>query len=160
MLPVWGYYTQSCREIRVRSLYRHMFSPLLGESLGVKWLGHFNQLPSVLPPLGGETSSSSKSSSRRGTVGLLNLSRSNGLVVVSRCGLNFHFSTKMGNIFPCAFFFFLIYLFIFGCVGSLFPCEGFLQLRRAGATPHRGARAYHCRGLSCCGARAPDAQAQ
>lgn len=29
----------------------------------------------------------------RGKVGLLNLSRSNGLVVVSRCGLNFHFST-------------------------------------------------------------------
>ena len=54
-------------------------------------------------------------------------------------------------------FFFLIY---FGCVGSLFLCEGFLQLRRAGATLHCGARASHCRGLSCCGAQAPDAQAQ
>ena len=31
-----------------------------------------------------------------------------------------------------------IYLFIFGCVGSSFLCEGFLQLRQAGATPHRG----------------------
>ena len=35
-------------------------------------------------------------------------------------------------------FFFLnylfIYLFIFGCVGSSFLCEGFLQLRQAGAT--------------------------
>ena len=53
------------------------------------------------------------------------------------------------------FFNLFIYLFIFGCVGSSFPCEGFLQLRRAGATLHRGARASHCRG-----AQAPDAQAQ
>ena len=53
-----------------------------------------------------------------------------------------------------------IYLFIFGCVGSSFLCEGFLQLRRAGATLHRGARFSHCRGLSCCRARAPDTQAQ
>ena len=29
-------------------------------------------------------------------------------------------------------FFFLIYLFIFGCVGSSFLCEGSLQLRQAG----------------------------
>ena len=29
-----------------------------------------------------------------------------------------------------------------------------------GATLHRGALASHCRGLSCCGAQAPDAQAQ
>ena len=57
-------------------------------------------------------------------------------------------------------FFFLIYLFIYGCVGPLFLCEGFLQLRRAGATLHHGARASHCRGLSCCGAHAPDAQTQ
>ena len=58
------------------------------------------------------------------------------------------------------FHFFLIYLFIFGCVGPSFLCEGFLQLRQAGATLHRGARASHYRGLSCCGAQAPDAQAQ
>ena len=65
------------------------------------------------------------------------------------------------------FFFFLtfgfIYLFIYlfyGCVGSSFLCEGFLQLRQVGATLHRGARASHYRGLSCCGAQAPDAQAQ
>ena len=60
-------------------------------------------------------------------------------------------------------FFFLIlfiYLFIFGCVGSSFLCEGSPQLRQVGATPHRGARAPHHRGLSCCGAQAPDAQAQ
>ena len=53
-----------------------------------------------------------------------------------------------------------IYLFIYGCVGSSFLCEGFLQLRQAGATLHRGARASHYRDLSCCGAQAPDAQAQ
>ena len=54
----------------------------------------------------------------------------------------------------------LFYLFIFGCVGSSFLCEGFLQLRQAGATLHRGVRASHYRGLSRCGAQAPDAQAQ
>ena len=59
-----------------------------------------------------------------------------------------------------SFFKLFIYLFIYGCVGSSFLCEGFLQLRQAGATPHRGARASHCRGLSCCRAQAPDAQAQ
>ena len=54
----------------------------------------------------------------------------------------------------------IIYLFIFGCVGSSFLCESFLHLRQAGATLHRGARASRCHGLSCCGAQAPDAQAQ
>ena len=58
------------------------------------------------------------------------------------------------------YYFKLIYLIIFGCVGSSPPCDGFLQLRQAGATLHRGARASHYRGLSCCGAQAPDAQAQ
>ena len=71
--------------------------------------------------------------------------------------LNFDFNV-------ISFFFFLIYylfiIFIFGCVGSSFLCEGFLQLRRVGATLHRGAWASHYRGLSCCGAEAPDAQAQ
>ena len=33
-------------------------------------------------------------------------------------------------------------------------------MRQVGATLHRGARASHCRGLSCCGAQAPDVQAQ
>ena len=63
---------------------------------------------------------------------------------------------------PCAitliffkiFYLLFIYYFIFGCVGSSFLCEGFLQLQRAGATLHRGARASHYRGLSCCGAQA------
>ena len=56
--------------------------------------------------------------------------------------------------------YYLFIIFIFGCVGSSFLCEGFLQLRRAGATLRRGARASHYRGLSCGGAQAPDAQAQ
>ena len=53
----------------------------------------------------------------------------------------------------------LIYLFM-AVLGLLFMCEGFLQLRQVGATLHRGKRASHYRGLSCCGAQAPDAQAQ
>ena len=64
---------------------------------------------------------------------------------------------------PFFFFFKFIYLFIysfFGCVGSSFLREGFLQSRQAGATLHRGARASRYRGLSCCGAQAPGAQAQ
>ena len=44
--------------------------------------------------------------------------------------------------------------------GSSFLCEGFLQLWQVGAALHRSARASHYRGLSCCGAQAPDAQAQ
>ena len=63
------------------------------------------------------------------------------------------------------FFFFLInlfiyLLFIFGCVGSSFLCEGFLQLWQVGATLHHGARASHYHVLSRSGAQAPDAQAQ
>ena len=65
---------------------------------------------------------------------------------------------KVGLFFFLIYLF--IYLFIYGCVGSSFLCEGFLQLRQVGATLHRGARASHHRGLSCCGAQAPDAQAQ
>ena len=66
--------------------------------------------------------------------------------------LYFIFLWKSADIYFLAYFFFLInlfiYLFIFGCVGSSFLCEGFLQLRQAGPTLHRGARASHCRGLS------------
>ena len=68
-------------------------------------------------------------------------------IIISACNYSF-------------FFFNFIYLFIYGCVGSSFLCEGFLQLRRVGATPHRGARASHHHSLSRCGAQAPDAQAQ
>ena len=71
--------------------------------------------------------------------------------------------TELGNICFCFCFFNIViylFIFIFGCVGSSFLGEGFLQFRRAGATLHRGARASHRRGLSRCGAQAPDAQAQ
>ena len=77
-----------------------------------------------------------------------------------------HFqSGQLYFIFFCSteflfFFNLFIYLFIFCCFGSSFLCEGFLQLWRAGATLHRHARVSHCRGLSHCGAQAPDAQAQ
>ena len=53
-----------------------------------------------------------------------------------------------------------IYLSIYLAVLGLVSCEGFLQLRQAGATLRCGARASHYRGLSCCRAQAPDAQAQ
>ena len=77
---------------------------------------------------------------------------------------NLHIILKIQIVFfldICFFFNFnkFINLFIFSCVGSSFLCEGFVQLRPAGATLHRGARASHYRGLSC-GAQAPDAQAQ
>ena len=71
----------------------------------------------------------------------------------------------LSSIYDMIIFFFklflgFIYLFIYGCAGSSFLCEGFLQLRQVGATLHRRARASHYRGLSCWGAQAPDAQAQ
>ena len=52
--------------------------------------------------------------------------------------------------FVCLF----IYLFIYGCIGSSLLHDGFLQLRQAGATLCCGAQASHCRGFSCCRARA------
>ena len=57
-------------------------------------------------------------------------------------------------------FYLVIYLSTYGCVGSSFLCQGFLQVRQAGATLQRSAWASHYRGLSCCRAQAPDAQAQ
>ena len=45
-------------------------------------------------------------------------------------------------------FFLFFYLFIYGCVGSSFLCEGFLQLWQVGATLHRGVQAPHRQGLS------------
>ena len=51
--------------------------------------------------------------------------------------------------FSFLFLFFLKeFLYFYGCVGSSFLCEGFLQLWQAGATLHRSARASHYRGLS------------
>ena len=70
---------------------------------------------------------------------------------------NFSFFKKNYLLY---FFLNFIYLFIYGCVGSSFLCEGFLQLWQVGATFHRGARASHYHGLSCYDAQAPDVQAQ
>ena len=61
----------------------------------------------------------------------------------------------------CSLFFFFLILFIyfFGCVGSSLLRTDSLELRRAGATLRRGAHASHCSGFSHCGARALGAQA-
>ena len=88
------------------------------------------------------------------------------IILVQYCILvqSLNFQWHLYTVFILVIFFFyihlFIYLFIFGCVGSSPLCEGSLQLRRAGATLHRGARASHCCGLSRCRAQAPDAQAQ
>ena len=66
---------------------------------------------------------------------------------------SFHFKGEKKPYFVFVFYKF-IYLFMFGCVGSSLLCVGFLSLRRAGATLRCGARASHCGGFSCCGARA------
>ena len=58
-----------------------------------------------------------------------------------------------------AFFFFkLIYLFL-AVLGLRFCARAFSSCGKRGSL-HRGARASHYHGLSCCGAQAPDAQAQ
>ena len=74
---------------------------------------------------------------------------------------NILFLVYVSPLTPPVFFFFIIYfIYFYGCVGSSFLCEGFLQLRQVGSTLHRGAQASHYRGLSFRGAQAPDAQAQ
>ena len=52
----------------------------------------------------------------------------------------------INDFFFLTFWGLFIYLFIYGCVESSFLCEGPLQLRQAGATFHRGARACHYHG--------------
>ena len=63
------------------------------------------------------------------------------------------------KIDPLSLFFFLIYLFL-AVLGLRFCARAFSSCGERGATLHRGARTSHCRGLSRCGAQAPDAQAQ
>ena len=61
------------------------------------------------------------------------------------------------------FFFFLQFLFIYlfmAVLGPRFCARALSSCGKAGATLHRGARASHHRGLSRCGAQAPDVQAQ
>ena len=50
--------------------------------------------------------------------------------------------------------FILLFIFIFGCVGSSLLHAGFLQLQRGRATLCCDVRASHCGGFCCCGARA------
>ena len=60
-------------------------------------------------------------------------------------------------------FFFFTFLFIYlflAVLGHRFCARAFSSCGEPGATLHRGARASHYRGLSCCGAQAPDVQAQ
>ena len=57
-------------------------------------------------------------------------------------------------------FFFFNYLFIFGCVGSSFLCEGFLSSCRKWGPLFIAVRGPLTIAASCCGAQAPDAQAQ
>ena len=76
------------------------------------------------------------------------------------CDLSSHQCYHFGLVFflLCTLFFkFFLFLAV---LGLRFCARAFLQLRQAGATLHRGARATHCRSLSCCGAQVPDAQAQ
>ena len=56
-------------------------------------------------------------------------------------------------------YYYYFYLFL-AVLGLSFCARAFSSWRQVGATLHRGARASHYRGLSCCGAQAPDAQAQ
>ena len=47
-----------------------------------------------------------------------------------------------------------LFIYLFDCIGSSLLHMGFLLLWRAGAILLCGARASHCGGFSCCGARA------
>ena len=65
-------------------------------------------------------------------------------------------------LFVCIAFFKNFYLFIYlfmAVLGLRFCARASSSCGKRGPL-HRGARASHYRGLSCCGARAPDAQAQ
>ena len=52
-----------------------------------------------------------------------------------------------------------IYLFL-AVLGLCFCARAFSSCGKQGPLFNRGVRASHYRGLSCCGAQAPDAQAQ
>ena len=57
-------------------------------------------------------------------------------------------SSGPGLLFKGKKIFNLFYLFIFGCIGLLLLCVGFLQLWWVGATLGYGAQASHCGGSS------------
>ena len=73
--------------------------------------------------------------------------------------LNFELFSQR-HFIATLFIYLFIYLFIFWLCWVFGSREGFLRLRQVGATLHRGARAFHYRSPSRCGAQAPDAQAQ
>ena len=64
------------------------------------------------------------------------------------------------------FFFNFIYLFIYlfilflAVLGLRFCVRAFSSCGKRGPFFNHSARVSHCRGLSCCGAQAPEAQAQ
>ena len=58
------------------------------------------------------------------------------------------------------FFFNFIYLFYLWLCWVFVSVRGLSLVVASRTTLHRGAQASHYRGLSCCGAQAPDAQAQ
>ena len=71
------------------------------------------------------------------------------------------FSPIGRSIYLLIFSLFLLFIYLFLAVLGLHFCaRAFSSRGKWGATLHRGARASHYRGLSCCGAQAPDAQAQ
>ena len=78
------------------------------------------------------------------------------LLILLSLTLNFAF------YFIDFFFFFNVFIYLFMAVlGLRFCARAFSRvLWQVGATLHHGVRASHYRGLSCCGAQAPDAQAQ
>ena len=56
--------------------------------------------------------------------------------------------------------FYLFIYFYFWLCWVFVSVRGLSLVAASGATLHRGARVSHYRGLSCCGAQGPDAQAQ
>ena len=63
------------------------------------------------------------------------------------------------NTLGVGFYYLFIYLFL-AVLGLHFCARAFSTCGKRGPTLHHSARASHYRGLSCCGAQAPDAQAQ
>ena len=72
-------------------------------------------------------------------------------------------SCKMRTTMILFFFFLIILYFIYlflAMLGLRFCARAFSSCGKRRSTLHHGARASHYRGLSCCGAQTPDAQAQ
>ena len=99
----------------------HMFNLL--RNCQTIWLHHFTSPPAMY-----EASSILISSPRPVIIHLFDYSHPSGCGVITHCGLTS--SSLMTNNVECLFSFSLInlfiYLFIFGCVGSLLLPTGFL----------------------------------